>query len=76
MIRVTVELVPYGIDTPRRIGTLLIANDGTGDQATGHYVYVRSDNRDGRAEGRVPDHDREATVWELIGKCVTAIGMD
>lgn len=28
MLRVTVELIPYGIGKPRKLGVLEIANDG------------------------------------------------
>jgi hypothetical protein len=76
MIRVTVELVPFGRDDmARRIGTLLVANDGTlRGTDTGNYVYVVRDDVSGYREGKVTDHDRSGTVWDLVGKCITAEG--
>jgi hypothetical protein len=38
MIRVTIQLIPRGDETKaRHMGTVEIANDGTGDQALGNY---------------------------------------
>lgn len=38
MIRVTIQLFPFGDETSaKHLGTVDIANDGTGDQATGNY---------------------------------------
>ena len=41
-IRVTIELVPFGIGKPRHLGTALIANDGSGDVDVGNYVATLS----------------------------------
>jgi hypothetical protein len=72
MIRVTVELVPFGRDEwAKRIGTLLIANDGTlRGEDMGNYVFIRDDDQVGRREGSVSEHDRSGSVWDLIGKCL------
>lgn len=72
MIRVTVELVPFGRDEwAKRIGTLLIANDGTlRGEDVGNYVFIRDDDQVGRREGSVSGHDRSGSVWDLIGKCL------
>lgn len=38
MIRVTIELLPYGFEHNKRtLGIINIANDGSGDQDTGNY---------------------------------------
>jgi hypothetical protein len=38
MIRVTIELVPHGIEARKRhLGTILIANDATGTLTRGNY---------------------------------------
>lgn len=40
MIRVTVEIFPYGDESRRRkLAHLDIANDGTGDHVIGNYKY-------------------------------------
>ena len=43
MIRVTVELVPFGIEENKKhLGTAIISNDGTGSHASGNYDIVLS----------------------------------
>ncbi len=42
MIRVTIELVPYGIGKPELLHVLDIANDGTGMGYVGQYKARRS----------------------------------
>ena len=76
MIRVTVELVPFGRDEwAKRVGTLLIANDGTlRGESIGNYVFIRDDDRTGRHEGKVSGHDRSGSVWDIIRKCLTERG--
>lgn len=64
MLRVTVELVPYGDEArSRRVGTLLIANDGAD-----RYVFTGKDDRGNVVEGKVMDHDRTESVWSLLHK--------
>ena len=72
MIRVTVEIVPFGRDEwAKRVGTLLIANDGTEVGDVGNYVFVRKDDRMGYHEGTIMNHDRSGSVWDIIAKCTT-----
>lgn len=41
MLKVTIEIVPNGeLERARRVGELEIANDGTGNEFTGHYDFV------------------------------------
>jgi len=43
MLRVTIELVPYGIeDRKRTLATAIIANDGSGSQERGNYTCIFS----------------------------------
>lgn len=42
MIRVTIELVPYGIGKPQLLHQIEIANDGTGSAFVGDYKARRS----------------------------------
>jgi hypothetical protein len=71
MIRVTVELIPYGDDHhPRRqvLGVATIANDGTGTLSRGNYNFVVRGKR-GRfiADGWVGDFARkQLLVWDLL----------
>jgi len=70
MIRVTVELVPHGVESRKReIGRLEIANDGTGDEETGNYTgtLFAEYSPEGRS-GRVFAFSRQKqSVWSLIG---------
>jgi hypothetical protein len=42
MLKVTIELFPYGDETrAREISSFFIGNDGTGDIETGNYIYKK-----------------------------------
>lgn len=73
MILVTVELIPHGNTlSPRRkvLGTLTIANDGTGSPELGNYEgtlvaeYTGAAGRKGVVRGF---RRRSQSVWTLIG---------
>lgn len=70
MIRVTVELVPLGIESEARtIATARIWNDATGTPAVGNYGYRLDETGAGgalAADGRVTGFDRRLSVWRLI----------
>lgn len=75
MIRITVELVPFGIEERAHViakGT--IANDGTGTHNHGNYVCeLRSAKRGNRLMGRgmVAGFPRKRlNVWHLIKLCL------
>ena len=72
MLRVTVELVPFGQETgARKIVEMLIANDGDGDGTHCSYEgWISSDSwtKDQARYGKVKDHDRRQSVWTLIAK--------
>ena len=78
MIRVTVELVPHGIESrARKIGELRIANDGSGDRDIGNYtavLHAEYTDEDGRV-GYVRNFKRrKQSVWSLIGGCLKLWG--
>jgi hypothetical protein len=80
MIRVTVELLPHGIESQKRVlGTAIIANDGTASDGSGNSEFgnynVRLLTGDppiarhaGRLwrSGRVEGFRRSASPWSLI----------
>lgn len=70
MLRITVELVPYGDETKKRkIGEMVIANDLGGDHWHGNYQgWVAADDwsKTPSLFGKVVNHDRSKSVWELI----------
>lgn len=78
MIRVTVELLPRGSEYGKRtLGTMEIANDGTGDQFVGNYVgemHAEYTTPDGR-RGRVRSFNRKSqSVWSLVGAFLKLFG--
>lgn len=71
MIRVTIEILPGGNESRKRtLGTLEIANDGTGDQEIGRYnavLHAEYTGPEGR-QGRVVEFYRHRqSVWSLVG---------
>lgn len=71
MLRVTIELVPFGVEEEARpIGTMLIANDGTGTPKSGNYAYAYNftDRPDVPAKGTVKRFDRSMGAWALLKK--------
>lgn len=75
MIRVTVELIPYGFGKPRKLGEMTITNDGVTSMNTegqkGSYDFVISGKRIVMKSGRVENWSRQSKhVWRLVGKCL------
>lgn len=71
MIRITVEMIPHGDESRAyKLGTMEIANDGTGGQNVGNYsgtLHAEYTSADGR-KGRVECFDRQnQSVWSLVG---------
>lgn len=72
MIRITVELVPYGIEKNKKtIAKGIITNDGTGNHVLGNYIYSISTIKDASTEifdsGEIKGFRRlECSVWYLI----------
>jgi hypothetical protein len=69
MLRVTIELVPHGVESMKRtIATARIVNDGTGDHSIGNYTYTVKGAERILAEGRVTGFPRLAKdAWALLG---------
>lgn len=74
MIRVMVELIPFGIEEEAKvIGSMLIANDGTGTQHHGNYVAVFKSGLTDIQEVTVFNHPRARGVWDLVAQTVNSI---
>ncbi|MCD0459155.1 hypothetical protein [Roseiconus lacunae] len=78
MIRVTIKLVPHGIESGKRtLGVLEIANDGSGDARNGNYTgeltaeYTGNAPRTGRVTGF---KRREQSAWSLVGAFLKLFG--
>ena len=73
MIRVTVELIPFGVGIPQRLGVMHIANDGTGTKNRGNYkahVYRKGSWQIAR-EGIVTNYPRLSyNIWRLVVRCL------
>lgn len=71
MIRVTVELIPYGTGTPRKLGELRIANVG-GTRTRGNYLW-RLFGKEGAemGTGRIENWPRlQRHVWDLVARAI------
>lgn len=80
MIRITVELIPFGFGKPQHLGTCKISNDGTGTPTVGHY-RVRLSKRGRPAStwrtGTVRDFPRRRLgVWDLMYRALREIVAD
>lgn len=76
MLRVTVELVPHGVESRKRtLATMEIANDGTASDGSGnsefgnyngvlHAEYTPPAGRKGRVTNFAR---RKQSVWSLVG---------
>lgn len=72
MLRVTIELVPFGDETrAKEIGIMLIANDGEGTHVKGDYAYAYgyTDRRGSKfSTGTLKNFYRNQGAWALIKK--------
>lgn len=73
MVRITIEIVPLGFEPMKRtLGTLHIANDGSGSLTRGNY-NTKFYSKSGRVfkKGRVENFPRKGkSVWELIRRAL------
>ena len=67
MLRITIELVPFGREAYKRtIGGMNIINDGTGDNDTGNYKYELMDDRGDSIKGKLKGHNRNQSVFRIL----------
>ncbi len=75
MLRVTIELVPFGDESrAREIGMLLLANDGEGTHESGDYAYIYgyTDRDVPLARGTVKKFPRSQGAWALVKKILNS----
>jgi hypothetical protein len=66
MIEIKMDLVPFGIMKPRRLGYIKIWNDATGTKEIGNYKY-RIEDGDTKIEGTIKDFKRlEQNAFHLL----------
>jgi len=69
MLKVTIELWPFGDDTRRVvIAEAEIWNDGTGTPELGNYKGVFHNADPKYRQLQVKDHERGLGAWTLLGK--------
>ncbi len=80
MLRVTVELVPFGDEQhKRKIAEMVIANDMSGGYDTGGYqAWTAADDWSGDKAmfGKLDKFNRRLSVWELIRLVLECIRLE
>ncbi len=67
MLRITIELVPFGYeDMKRTIAGITIINNGTGTNEYGNYEYELVDDRGDSIKGKLKDHERDQSVFKIV----------
>jgi len=78
MIKVTIELWPKDYEHNKRtLGTLTIANDGSGDMSTGNYngvLHAEYTGPSGRKGKVISFNRRKQSVWSLVGAFLKLYG--
>lgn len=67
MLRITVELIPFGIESKKReIGKCTIGNDLTGTKEKGNYtMFLKDENH--QYASKIKNFDRlNKSAWELL----------
>jgi hypothetical protein len=77
MLRVTIDLLPYGDETTKRnLGVIEIANDGTGTKSRGNYMVrtaIRGQPKQTWRKGAVKDFPRlQLGVYDLLLRALVA----
>jgi hypothetical protein len=67
MLRITIELVPFGREAYKRtIAGINIINDGTGDVDIGNYKYELMDDHGDSIKGKLKGHNRQQSVFKIL----------
>ena len=71
MLRIIVDLVPYGDeDEATPIGEMIIGNDHTYKDNTADYIYGYRDDNGTEEFGHITRFDRSEGIWKLIARCL------
>ena len=77
MLRITVDLVPYGDeDMAKTIGEMIIGNEHTYANNSANYVYAYRDNRGTEEFGHITKFDRDEGIWSLLHRCLDEGNME
>jgi hypothetical protein len=76
MLRVTIELVPFGVEAmSKTIAELCIANTGTEDNIANYEVagyQVKTDNKIEEFAGQITSYDRNQGALNLVAEVLLA----
>ena len=72
MVRVTVELVPFGVERNKRtLGVMEIINDGSGDTYNGNYNVHKVGRQGPMTITRIEGFKRRSrNVWQLLARAL------
>ena len=81
MLRVIIELVPFGDETrKKKIGEMVIANDTENYDESGdsYQAWTAKDDWSGESEmfGRLSGYDRRQSPWELVRLVIETIRLE
>jgi hypothetical protein len=74
MIRVTIEIIPFGVEAKRRkLGEINIINDSTGTPYIGNYRIRYWEEDLETIDKTVKNHKREDGYLKLLQKCINKL---
>jgi hypothetical protein len=74
MLRVTLEMVPFGVEAGKRtLGVMEIANVGGGLAFGDYTVALRDESGAHVGSARVTRYTRRAGAWTLVRKAIKAV---
>jgi len=78
MLRVTIEMVPSGDESRRRVVRIMTISNMTGLADVSDYeVHVAGEKRSNARHGFVRGHDRiKLGAWALVARAIKALKLD
>ena len=70
MLRITIDLVPFGEEAAEAIGEMIIGNEHTYVDNTANYIYAYRDDRGTEEFGHISHFDRDEGMWKLLHRCL------
>jgi len=74
MLRVTIDLIPFGLDKLKKtIGIMEIANTGSGTKTSGNYRFIvyKKNSKTAWKTGELLGFKRKRFLaWDLLFKCL------
>ena len=71
MLKITVEIVPFGKqEDTELLGIMTVFNEGTGNKEVGNYEFTLSTRDSFGQPQELKGHKRSEGFWRLIQKCL------